>query len=79
MVGFPGPSMCSYSDWLSISMELVSDTPYATSADQFAWTCGYLVEYEWNGADDVYFEIVSMNAVSKAFSVLSLAIFASLF
>lgn len=73
LIGFPGPDMCSYTDWLSISTELPSESPIATSADQFAFTCGYYAQYEWIGDDDVYFEIVSMNAVINVFSVLSLA------
>jgi len=77
MIGFPG--LCSYTDWLAISTPVVQGQVWATTGDQFAWTCGYYVEYEWNGNDDVYFEVLSMNAVTKAISTLALATAALLF
>jgi hypothetical protein len=39
MVGFP--NACTYTDWIAISTPVVSDTVWATTGDQFAWTCGY--------------------------------------
>lgn len=71
MIGFPG--LCSYTDWLAISTPVVEATVWATTGDQFAWTCGYYVEIEWNGNDDVWLEVASMNAVAKAFSAIALA------
>jgi hypothetical protein len=64
MIGFPGKGWCSYSDWASILTPIAQSTEYATIADQFAWTCGYYVEYEWNGNGEIYWEINSMNAVA---------------
>ena len=78
MVGFP--NACSYSDWAGISYPMMSDVEYATTGDQFAWTCGYYVFYEWSGAESVYFEISSMNAIASAFSAFTaVAISALLF
>lgn len=77
MTGFPG--MCSYVDWMAISYPLIVDVVYATTGDQFAMTCGYWTEYEWNGDDDVYFEIASMNAIVKTASAFALAAVGALF
>jgi hypothetical protein len=76
MIGFPGA--CTYTDWLAISTPVIEGTIWATTGDQFAWTCGYWVEYEWDGYDDATFEIASMNAVVKAVSALGLAAFTSI-
>lgn len=47
----------------------------ATTGDEFAWTCGYYVEYEWSGYHDVYFEIDTLNAMRNAVSALVIAAF----
>jgi hypothetical protein len=69
MVGFP--NMCTYTDWIAISYPLVEDITYATTGDMFAMTCGYYVEYTWDGDGDVYFEIDSDNAVLRAVSAFA--------
>jgi len=79
MSGFPGATTCNWADWASIEKSLKEDTNYATSADEFAWTCGYYVEYEWNGEGDVYFEIDSNNALVKTMSAIAMAALATLF
>jgi len=80
MVGFP--NLCSYVDWLGISTPFsalgLEETIIATSADQWAWTCGYYVTYEWNGEDDGWFIIAADNAVSTAISAIALATVGSL-
>jgi len=42
-------------------------------------TCGYYVQYEWSGYDDVYFEIDSMNALTKTVSAFALVAVSALF
>jgi len=76
MVGFP--NLCSYTDWLAIYTPVIEGNLWATSADQFAWTCGYYVQYEWNGNGDVWFEVASENAVTTAISAIALATVGSL-
>lgn len=71
MIGFP--DLCTYSDALAISTFGLEDTVYATTGDQFAWTCGYYTTFEWNGDDDVEFQVHSMNAISNTLSALTLA------
>ena len=61
MVGFP--DACDYNADIAIPSPIFEDTVFATSADQFAWTCGWYVTYEWGGADDVFFVIYSANSV----------------
>ena len=70
MMGFPGS--CSYTDWAAIDHELFMDVVYATTGDQFAMTCGYYAEYEWNGYQEVFFEVDSMNALTNALSAFAL-------
>jgi hypothetical protein len=77
MIGFPGA--CSYSDGLAIGSTITSDTVWATTGDQFAWTCGYYVTYEWQGYDNVYFELHTNNAMKAFISALSLTILSSIY
>jgi hypothetical protein len=69
MVGFPGA--CTYTDWIAMSMEVTEDEHISTTGDEFAWTCGYYVEYDWDGEDEVYFEIETDNAITRAVSALA--------
>jgi len=73
MIGFPG--LCSYSDGIAISSDVTEGVKVATTGDEFAWTCGYYVEYEWSGLDDVYFEVDTLNAVRNAVSAMVVAAF----
>jgi len=77
MTGFP--NMCSYVDWSAISYPLIEGIDVATNGDQIAGTCGYYTEYEWSGYDDVWFEIHSMNALSKTVSAFALVAVSALF
>jgi len=77
MTGFP--NMCSYVDWSAIDYPLIEDVDVATTGDQFAWTCGYYVQYEWSGYDDVYFEIDSMNSIARTVSAFALVAVSALF
>jgi len=77
MIGFPG--MCTYTDWAAIDYPLIEDVDVATTGDQFAMTCGYYVQYEWSGYDDVYFEIDSMNAIARTVSAFALVAVSALF
>jgi len=76
MQGFP--NACGYTDWIALSYPLLEDIKVATSGDEFAWTCGYYVEYEWNGEGDVYFEVESNNAILKAISAFAFLAIGSL-
>jgi len=76
MIGFPG--MCTYTEWAAIDYPLIEGVDVATTGDQFAMTCGYYVQYEWSGYDDVYFEITSMNAVGSAVTAFALVAVSSL-
>jgi len=71
MSGFPGS--CTYtSDSSAVGNPLDAGTKIATSGNEFAWNCGYYVEYEWNGNGDVYFQINSNNAIMRAASAIGL-------
>jgi hypothetical protein len=50
---------------MSLDYVLYSGVEYATSSDQFATTCGYYTQYEWQGQASVYFE-VKTNAATQA-------------
>jgi hypothetical protein len=76
MVGFP--NLCSDGGDFSIYSPLIEDVAVATSADQFAWTCGYYAQYEWDGSGDLWFEVGSDNAVTTAISAIALATVGSL-
>lgn len=56
MIGFP--DACIKSD-AGIDYDIVLDTEYATTGDQFAWTCGYYVIVEWSGGRGLYLEAMS--------------------
>lgn len=79
MIGFPGKDMCTYTDWIAISYPLIEDVKTSTSGNEFAMTCGYYVEYEWNGYDDVYFEVDLNNSVVKTISAFAFVALGALF
>jgi len=76
MVGFP--NACSYVSWLGIPSTFEEDAVVKTSGDQFAFTCGYYVTYEWAGSGDLWFEVASMNALAKTVGAISFATMGSL-
>jgi len=75
MIGFP--NACSYVNWLGISSTFTEGDVVATTGDQFAWTCGYYVTYEWDGYGDLWFEVSTMGAAHIA-GAISLATIGSL-
>jgi len=52
MIGFP--NACSFDETFGIHYELELGTEYATTGDQFAWTCGWYVAMDWSGYGDLY-------------------------
>lgn len=74
MGGFPGSCSDPSDDATGTSDETnwEAGDKIATSGNEFAWTCGYYVEYEWDGNGDVYFEINSNNAIYRAASAIGL-------
>jgi hypothetical protein len=77
MVGFP--NACTYTDWIARSTPVVVDTVWATTGDQFAWTCGYYAEYEWSGSSMVYFEISTNSALNLLASSVVLTVISALY
>lgn len=63
---------CYYVDSVSVSVPFIPSFDYTTSGDAAAITCGYYVEYEWSGDNDVWFEIHSMNAIARTVSAFAL-------
>jgi len=78
MVGFPGKGWCSPGGWWGIDSVMEEGVEYATTGDQFAWTCGYVVHYWWPGDESIYWEMHTQNAVTKAASAFIVAALAAL-
>ena len=66
MTGFTG--ICNYYDWAAMNIHIKSGKNMKVQGDQPSIHCGYYVDYEWSGKGDVFFEIHSMNAFTKATS-----------
>lgn len=62
MFGIPGS--CDFYPEVAVSWEPAVGELVKTSGDDFAFTCGYYVEYEWNGQFDVFWKIKSNNAIN---------------
>jgi len=71
MIGFP--NACSFDETFGIHYELELGEEYATTGDQFAWTCGWYVAMDWSGMDDLYIESWTMNALAKAVTGFAIA------
>jgi len=71
MIGFP--NACSFDETFGIHYELELGTEYATTGDQFAWTCGWYVAMDWSGMGDLYIESWTMNALAKAATGFAIA------
>jgi len=71
MIGFP--DACSFDETFGIHYELELGTEYATTGDQFAWTCGWYVAMDWSGMGDLYIESWTMNALAKAVTGFAIA------
>jgi hypothetical protein len=70
MIGFPG--MCSYEEIIGVRYDIELGVTYATTGDQFAWTCGYYTEVLWMGNEGVHIEVWSMNALASAVSAFAI-------
>lgn len=72
MIGFP--DACTYDYTFGVKYELEQGMEYATTGDQFAWTCGWYVQVEWSGYEGLYIESWTKNALvntATAFAMLA--------
>ena len=67
MFGFP--EACVYWDFLPVRFQMPPDAQLQTTYEEFAFACGYYVEYTWSGLDDVQFIIESNLAHLLQFSM----------
>lgn len=70
MIGFP--NACTFNYDFGIKSDLVLGTEYATTGDQFAWTCGYYVEVEWSGYSGVHIEVWTLNGLTNVLSAFAI-------
>lgn len=70
MIGFP--DACTYDYTFGVKYDLEQGVEYATTGDQFAWTCGWYVEVEWWGDKGLYIESWTKNAVTTALTAFGL-------
>lgn len=74
MIGFP--DACTYDETFGVHYDLDLGLEYATTGDQFAWTCGWYVKVDWSGMNSLYIESWTMNAIAKTitgFATLALS------
>lgn len=70
MIGFP--DACTFDETFGVHYELEQGVEYATTGDQFVWTCGWYVQVDWSGDRGLYIENWSKNAIINAVTAFAM-------
>jgi hypothetical protein len=63
---------CMYDPLLTIAFYLLPDYNIYTLQNTFGMPCGYYTEYEWQGANDVQFQIESNSSFTLQIGIMFL-------